>query len=52
MRESRARKDSGRCVDGCEPLRKYSGRDWRVAMREARDCGRKMWTCERAVAMV
>ena len=23
-----------------------------MAWREARDCGRKMWTCERAVAMV
>ena len=23
-----------------------------MAWREARDCGRKMWTCERAVPMV
>ena len=52
MRESRARKDSGRWVDGLESPKKYSGRDCSVAWSEARDCGRKMWTCERAVAMV
>lgn len=44
VRESRARKDSGRRVDWWEPRRKYSGRDCRVAWRQVRDCGRKMWT--------
>lgn len=60
-RESRAIKARGRWNDGLLLLllwpglvvgRKDVGSESRVAISEVWDCGRKMWTCRRAEAMI